>query len=231
MAQSGALLGFGSVLEIALATAPSSFTYIAETISNSPPSFTDDTVEVTHSQSPNKTREYIGGLTDSGSSSHEMNYIPGSATDTFIQSMRGKNLVVNLTFPNGRKMIYAAVREGYETTAPTEDRMTATLTLKVSGDPVLTPIAAPRNIVAPTIDDTTPVVGAPIVVDQGVWAGATDLTYQWEEDGTPISGATKSSYVPVASDVGAVLTCVVTGTNASFSTSVETAGTSVVAAS
>lgn len=229
MAKSQARIGFGTTLEIALVSAPDVWTFIAETKSHTPPSFTDSTVEVTHMQSPNRKREYISGLTDSGSSSHEMNFIAGSVTDRFLLSIGGKNLVARLTFVQGMQMIYSAVREGYERDIPMDDAQTATLTLKVSGDPVLTSAAAPRNLVAPTIEGT-PKVGIPLIVDEGVWAGAEGVTYQWEAAGSPVSGATLSSYVPVAADIGDVMTCVVTGANGSFSTSVETAATAGVAA-
>lgn len=229
MPASQAMIGYGTVLEIALASAPSTFTYIAETRSHTPPSFTDSNVEVTHMASPNRTREFIAGLSDAGESSHEMNYVAGSATDIFLRSIVGKNLVVRLTFPNGRQMIYNAVRSGYEADIPNDEGMTATLTLKVSGDPAITAVAAPRNLVAPTITGT-PKVGIPLVVDSGVWAGASELSYQWKVDGTNVSGATGTSYVPVAGDTGDAVTVEVTGDNGSFDTSVTSAATANVAA-
>lgn len=229
MPASQASIGYGTVLEIALASSPSAFTYIAETKSHTPPSFTDSTVEVTHMQSPNRTREFIAGLVDAGESSHEMNYIPGSVSDAFIRSIAGQNLVVRLSFPNGRQMIYNAVRSGYEVDVPTDEGMTATLTLKVSGDPALTAVAAPRNLAVPTITGVAK-VGIPLVVDSGVWAGAKSLTYQWRVDGTNVSGATGSTYVPVTGDVGKAVTVQVTGVNDSFNTVVTSVATSNVVA-
>ena len=229
MPASQAAIGYGTVLEIALASTPSTFIYIAETTSHTPPSFTDSTVEVTHMQSPNRTREFIAGLVDAGESSHEMNYIPGSATDAFVRSMAGQNLVVRLTFPNGRQMIYNAVRSGYEIDVPTDEGMTATLTLKVSGDPALTAVSAPRNLTAPLITGLAK-VGIPLVVDSGVWAGAKSLTYQWRVDATNVAGATGTTYVPVTADVGKPVTVVVTGVNDSFNTAVTSAATSNVVA-
>lgn len=229
MPASQASMGYRTALEIALASAPATFTYIAEVKSNTPPSFSDSTIDVTHMQSPGGVREYISGLSDAGESSHEMNYVPGSATDVFLRSIIRKNLVVRLTFPNGRQLIYNAVRSGYETDVPTDDGMSATLTLKVSGEPVMTPAAAPRNLVAPAISGVAR-VGIPLTVDDGVWAGAQDVVYQWMGDGVDIAGATGRSYVPVVGDIGDVITCEVTGTNAAFSTAVVSAGTIAVVA-
>lgn len=229
MPASQASMGYRTALEIALASAPATFTYIAEVKSNTPPSFSDSTIDVTHMQSPGGVREYISGLSDAGESSHEMNYVPGSATDVFLRSIIRKNLVVRLTFPNGRQLIYNAVRSGYETDIPTDDGMSATLTLKVSGEPILTPAAAPRNLIAPAISGVAR-VGIPLTVDDGVWAGASEVAYQWRRAAANIVGATGRGYVPVVADVGAVITCEVTGANEAFSTAVISAGTAAVVA-
>jgi len=229
MPASKAMIGYGTVLEIARASAPSTWTYIAETKSHTPPSFTDSTVEVTHAQSPGRAREYIGGLSDPGESSHEMNWIPGSATDTFLRGIGGDSLIARLTFPNGCQMIYNAIRAGYETDVPLDEGIGATLTLKVSGEPTMTAVAAPRNLVAPVILGT-PKVGVPLTVDPGVWAGARAITYQWQADGVDVSGATGGSLVPVTANIGDVITVVVNGANGSFDVDVESAGTAVVAA-
>jgi hypothetical protein len=228
MARSQAQLGYGTVLEIALASAPTVFTYIAETTSHNPPSFTDATVEVTHMQSPNRSREYIAGLTDTGESTHEMNFVPGSATDAFLLASRGLALIARLTFTNGKSMVYNCVRSGYERGIVIDDRMTATLTLKVSGDPTMVVQAAPRNLAVPTISGTA-VVGSPLICDQGLWAGATDIEYQWQAAGADIVGAVAPSYVPVTGDIGDTITCEVTGVNSGFSTMAESAATAAVA--
>lgn len=230
MSESRATIGFGTTLEIALASDPGVWTYIGETKTHNPPSFTDSPVEVTHMQSPRRMREYTPGLVEPGSSSHEMNYVPGSATDVFLESIAGKKLIARITFPNGRQMIYSAVREGYEREVPMDGGMGATLTLKVSGAPTLTPVAAPRVLVAPLITGVAR-VGVPLTVDEGVWAGAESVTYQWRAAGTPIADATASAYVPVVGDIGDPITVAVTGVNGSFSTeSVSTATANVVAA-
>ncbi len=235
MAETAARIGYGTVLEIALASAPSVFTYIREVFDATPPADSDDNVEGSHMQSPGKRREYIPGLTDSGEASYEMNYVPGSATDLFLRSIRGKKLIARNTFANGVQVIFNANRQDYETAIPVDDRMTATLTLKVSGEPYLTTPTAPRNLVAPTITGT-PQVGVPLTINPGDWAGATDLTYQWQADASGngsfanISGATGESYVPVGADQGDDIRCTVTGANGTYSTAVNSAETASVAA-
>ena len=48
----------------------------------------------------------------------------------------------------------------------------------------------------------------------GTWTGSPTFTTIWQRDGTNIAGATAATYVTVAADVGMMIGCVVTGTNA-----------------
>lgn len=229
MSDTEARIGYGTVLEIALASAPDAFTYIKETFNATPPSDKDDSVDATHFQSPNRYREFIAGLTDAGEASFEMNYVPGSATDRFLASIKGKRLITRITFPNGVQIIFMATRDAYEKDVPNDDKMTATLTLKVSGEPIITEPAAPINLIAPAITGT-PKVGIPLTVDGGAWAGAMEVTYQWKVDDTDVTGATGASYVPVAADATKKVKVEVTGANDDFETVVATAETAAVAA-
>ncbi len=229
MSETEASIGYGTVLEIALASAPTVFTYIKEVYQGTPPADSDDQIDASHWQSPNRTREYIPGLTDTGEASFEMNYVPGSPTDRFLRSIRGKKLVARLTFANGVQVIFRCSRQSYEQDVPNDDKKTATLTLKVSGDPIMTEVTAPRNLILPTIEGVAK-VGAPLTADGGAWAGATGIAYQWQADAADIVDAEGQSYVPVAGDVGKVIKVVVTGSNADFDTTAESAATVAVVA-
>lgn len=230
-----ASIGYGTVLEIALASAPTSFTYIREMFNATPPSDTDETVDATHMQSPDRTRQFVAGLTDPGEASFEMNYVPGSATDLFLRSLKGLALVARLTFPNGVQVLFNCTRQSYEKNAPLDDKMTATLGLKVSGSPYLSAAAAPRNLVAPVITGTAQ-VGVVLTATGGEWAGASSVAYQWRKDdagnGTfaDISGATGNTYVPVGADEGDDILVEITAANAAFSTVLESDETAAVLA-
>lgn len=91
--------------------------------------------------------------------------------------------------------------------------------------------AAPVNTVMPAITGTAQ-VGQTLTVSNGTWTSKSAITYarQWRASGVNISGATGTTYVPVAGDVGKVITCVVTASNANGGTSVVTAGTAAVIA-
>lgn len=229
MADTKAAIGYGITFEMADAATPTVFTYIDEIYDVTPPSETTDSVDVTHMQSPNRTREFIEGLTDPGEASFEMNYVPGSAADLALTAAKGKRKVCRLTFPNGVQCIFTGIRQSYEKSAPTDDKMTASVAFKVSGEPIITAAAAPRNLVAPVIIGTAK-VGVPLTLDTGIWAGARALSFQWKADAADVVGATGMSFVPVTGNIGDAITCAVTGANDDFTTTVTTAATAAVIA-
>lgn len=231
-----ASIGYGTVLEIALASAPTVFTYIREVFDATPPSDTDDSIQASHFQSPNRTHEYIPGWTDGGEASFQMNYVPGSATDAFLRSVKGLKLIARLTFANGVRILFNCTRQGYEVAVPNDDKMTATLSLKVSGEPSQSAAAAPINLVLPSISGTAQ-VGQVLTAYPGEWAGAQVLTYQWQGDAsgngtfTNISGETGQTMVVPVSQQGDDVRVVVTAANSSaFTTAANSVETSAVAA-
>lgn len=90
---------------------------------------------------------------------------------------------------------------------------------------------APVNTVPPAITGTAQ-VGQTLTVSNGTWTSKSAITYarQWRAAGVNIGGATGTTYVPVAGDVGKAITCVVTANNANGGTSVVTAATAAVIA-
>ncbi|MBP1842009.1 hypothetical protein J2046_000253 [Rhizobium petrolearium] len=229
MSDTKASIGYGITFEMADIATPDTRVYLAEVFDVTPPSDTTDSVDATHMQSPNRTREFIEGLTDPGEASFEMNYVPGSASDRALEAAKGKRKICYITFPNGCQLSFVGIRQAYEKAAPTDDKMTATVTFKVSGEPILSDPAAPRNIAVPTISGT-PKVGSPLTLDRGIWAGAEEFEYQWQVNNVDVVGATGLSYVPKTADIGSPVTCVVTAINADFDTDLETAATANVAA-
>jgi beta-glucanase (GH16 family) len=72
----------------------------------------------------------------------------------------------------------------------------------------------PENTFAPAISGTL-AVGGQLTCSAGAWSAhpAPTFGYEWLSDGTPIAGATASSYTVRAGDPGHTLTCRVTATN------------------
>lgn len=209
-----ASIGYGSYFHISQDNGGTWFE-IAEVFDITPPSDTVDQVDVTHMQSANRRREFISGLSDPGSAAFEMNFVPGSASDLKIQEIRGtgEQVLCRITFPNGVTWQFTGQIESYEPAIPTEDKMTASVSFKVSGSTVATPAAAPVNSVSPAIAGLAK-VGEPLTAWEGQWSVAATYTYQWKADGANKAGATAKTYTPVVGDVGKPVTVEVTATNA-----------------
>ncbi|WP_245410166.1 hypothetical protein [Falsochrobactrum shanghaiense] len=98
-------------------------------------------------------------------------------------------------------------------------------TLKISAVHV-----APANTVAPAITGTA-TVGQTLTVTNGTWTGTPTPTYarQWYADDVAIEGATATTYALTAAEEGAVITVVVTATNAAGSVTAASNATVPVA--
>lgn len=89
--------------------------------------------------------------------------------------------------------------------------------------------SVPVNTVAPAITGDTDTYGNLLTCSTGTFTGypAPTLTYQWQRDGSNISGATSSTYTTVLADDLTAITCEVTGTNAYGSDMEETAAVNI----
>lgn len=91
---------------------------------------------------------------------------------------------------------------------------------------------APVNSAVPTITGVAQ-VGQTLTAHPGAWTSVDPdkvITYQWEADGAPISGATSSMYIPIVGQIGDVITVVVTCTTAFGADTEESAPTAAVIA-
>lgn len=230
MAETQASIGYGTKFEISR-DAGASWIEIGEVYDITPPNDTVDEVDATHMQSPNRTREFIPGLIDPGEASFEQNFIPGSPSDLLISEIKtaGERVRCRITFPNAVTWQFSGWVSGYEPAVPTDDKMTSTVTWRVTGPTISTPAAAPVNIFVPAIAGIAK-VGDPLAAWSGQWSGSPTVAYQWKADGTNIAGATELIYTPVAGDVGKELTVTVTGTNAAGTASATSAPTAAVVA-
>ncbi|MCM2455303.1 phage tail protein [Rhizobium sp. CG4] len=134
-----ARIGYGTIYEIwdATLTTPA-FVEVAEVINVTPGEATADRIDATHMQSPNRRREYISGLIDNGEASFEINWVPGSDTDVLLREQfeSGETQQHRITFPGATPRVtvtYEASIIGFSKAIPIDDRMTATITVAVSG--------------------------------------------------------------------------------------------------
>jgi hypothetical protein len=139
MAVSQAMIGYNTRVYIESANSPGNSppTYIEmdEILNVTPPNLQVDEVEVTHNTSPLRTKEFIAGMIDPGNAGWEMNFIPGSVSDITLRTLQrnGTRVSTKFVFPNGIFWTFLSIVKGYEPTSSTEDKMTATVTLKTSG--------------------------------------------------------------------------------------------------
>lgn len=143
----------------------------------------------------------------------------------------------NLSFVSGGGFAGVALHWGLASPLEIANGATATLHFETDDAGALIVTHSDVNAPTPPASGTVPVVTNPGTISGTgkigsvhtvTGAAATGsptpaLTFAWERDGTPIGGATASSYTPVAADDGADLTRVVTATNTEGSDSDETA--------
>ncbi|MDQ0349737.1 hypothetical protein J2S76_004188 [Ancylobacter vacuolatus] len=221
-------IGYGSLFEIST-DGGATWASPGQATSLTPPSFAVDAIDVTHMQSPSGTREFIPGLVDPGECSIEMNFMPGSAGEAIILSVLRMKVKARATFPDGESVTFDAIITGYSPAVPMDEKMTATLTVKVSGVVEHGAAAAPVNSIKPAISGVAQ-VGQVLTAYPGVWSGAPSYDYQWKNEGTNLAGATSQTYTLQASDAADTITVTVTATNSEGSASATSAGLADIAA-
>ena len=111
----------------------------ADIASVTPPSPTVETIDQTTHGSPGAIREFIAGLIDGGEGTINVNWIAGGATDVLfaaaLASRALKAFKINVPAGTGtRDFTGNCIVTGYEKSdVVVDDKMTATLTIKVSG--------------------------------------------------------------------------------------------------
>ncbi len=135
---SDALIGYGTRAYMMATVGASVLTKIAEVTSVSLPNEQVAEVEVTHYESPGRTREFIPGLNDAGEITVEMNFVPGSATDAMIVAAKSDGgvrtfRIVTPADDDSQMYTFPVFVRGYERGLPLDDRMTATVTLRIAG--------------------------------------------------------------------------------------------------
>jgi len=119
-------------------------TAIGEVVNITPPGGTKDIIDVTHMGSTDATREFLAGLLDPGEASLEINWTPDDATDSLLQGIlferqsREYQIVWTLADTSTATCVFEAFMTGYERTSTLGEKMSATITLKVTGVPTWT---------------------------------------------------------------------------------------------
>lgn len=120
------------------------FTVLANVTDISGPSREREEIEVTAHDSPDKYREYVKGLKDGGEVSLTLNYDPEAAThqtldDDFEEDdLRDYQILILPGTPEEHTWDFSALITSLEDEFPHDDKMERSVTLKISGKPVLT---------------------------------------------------------------------------------------------
>lgn len=99
-----------------------------------------DTLDTTTHSTPSKWRTFVGGLRDAGELSMEINYDP--ALHGLIWANVGVTTKQKVTLTDAAPaatVVFDAIITGFKAQAPFDDKLTATVSVKVSGAPVITP--------------------------------------------------------------------------------------------
>lgn len=138
MAATEADTGYGVLFKVGDGGSPTEvFTTLdAQMRLQSPPGYTRDAPDASHTQSPDQFREFIAGMMDAGEVSLELNFIP-SASDAIVALIVAGKQNYQILFPGICTWTFAAICTSYQASTPFDDKMTAAATFKVSGKPTL----------------------------------------------------------------------------------------------
>ena len=133
------LNAFGTQIKRGDGAEPEVFEAIANVTSIEGPELERETIDVTAHDTADAWREYVGGLKDGGEVSIEVNYDP-TVHDSLVADLEDaapRNY--QLVFPTTPAVTwsFAAILTGFSSEAPHDDKLAATLTLKLSGKPTL----------------------------------------------------------------------------------------------
>lgn len=139
-----AISGKGTLLKLGDGADPEVFTTIAEVKSIGGPSFSSDTIDVTSHSSPGAYREFIASLIDPGELTFDVNFVPGHATHNaatgllfLFQNRTRRNYQFVLPDLAVTTWSIQGIVTGFQMNAPTDDVLGASITIKITGQPVL----------------------------------------------------------------------------------------------
>lgn len=133
-----AKIGFGTQFKMGDGNSPEVFTTIAEVHGFSGPGKSQEAVDATHTDSPDRTKEKITGIAEEGDIQIDINWIPSDATQDNTDGLRSKigsatPTNFQMVFPDSEQAEFAGIITDMSPTSPIEDRMTASVTITPTG--------------------------------------------------------------------------------------------------
>lgn len=121
--------GFGITIDFATSA------FSAEIIDTTPPEQTRESIQTSHTETANDAHTFIpADLSDPGELSFDINFDPDESPP-----INGATESITITFASGTTWAFSGFMTGYTPAAPMDDRMTASVTVKVSGPITITP--------------------------------------------------------------------------------------------
>lgn len=129
-------IGFGTLIKRGTGTGTIVYSAVGQVIDLSLPSLSRDMKEATHYASPGGWREYIPGLKEAGEVKFTIQFSDIGAMDTVLADIQLKTTVpYEIEFPDATKWDFVGLVQTVTPVAPIDDRMTAEVTIKISGKP------------------------------------------------------------------------------------------------
>jgi predicted secreted protein len=137
-----AVASYGTLL--ARSTDAVTFTTIAGVTELSGPSLSLNTIESTDMDSTGGYREFVGGLIDGGEVSVTINYDNHTTHRSLLQDLTTRAVrTFRITIPTTPATVwtFTALVSGFTPSTPVDDKSTASITLKLTGQPSALPTA------------------------------------------------------------------------------------------
>lgn len=133
---------FGTQWEVELDPVgnPGVFTAVADVTNIDVLDVEADTIDVSSHDSTDQWREFVAGMKDGGELSMELNYDPADH-GTIFGLVGDDPLGHKITLPDSgaAEVTFDAIVTGFSAQAPYDDKLSATVTIKVSGAVTVTP--------------------------------------------------------------------------------------------
>lgn len=116
------------------------FTDVAEVVNIDVLDVSADTTDVSSHDSPDQYREFVGGMKDGGELSFDINYDPAKH-GAIMSNIGGDPIKHKITLPDAgaATVEFDGIITGFKAQAPYDDKLSASVSVKVSGAPTITP--------------------------------------------------------------------------------------------
>lgn len=143
MAASLGFDGYEVILGIGDGASTEVFTSIAEILDVAGPTYSKDTIDVSHASSPDKYREFIAGFIDAGEVTVSANMTQSDFASLLalleLEPLNNYKLTIpDSNFTTKPTILFAAHVTALSSPIPVEDKVTMDVTFKVSGKPTYT---------------------------------------------------------------------------------------------